>query len=68
MVEGKKIIVPEQQLKDVVEVKNIHRTFHIQLYNFIKEKGLEEEFFNEYFPEGNDLLKEWNDIVKEYKV
>ena len=60
-------LVSKEKLENYVEVKNIHRQLHIKIREFLIEKGLESEFYDEYYPESVELIKRLNELLLEEK-
>lgn len=59
--DGDKITFTKSNLLNEIQIQlDIHRTLHLKMRDFLLENDLEGQFFNHYYPEGHDLVKEWD--------
>lgn len=62
--DGKYRFVEDETLKQIFRLKEIHRTLRYEMDKFISTKGLDDEFYNEYYKEGNGLILEAAEIAE----
>lgn len=62
--DGKYRFVEEKKLKQIFRLKEIHRTLRDEMDKFISTKGLDDEFYNEYYKEGYGLILEAAEIAE----
>lgn len=67
MKEGQYKMIEVELLEKVVRVKNIHYTFHTKMREYLIDNELESDFYDDYFPESMDLLKEYANIMEQFK-
>lgn len=64
MKEGTYTFLESEQLNEYRKRHEYHKTLHSKMREFIMEKGLEKEFYEEYFPEADSLMKDWIESIK----
>jgi hypothetical protein len=67
MKEGLYKMIPKQEMDELKIRHDFHKTLHYKMREFIVDKGLESEFYDEYLPEVDDLTRECLESIERAK-